>query len=310
MTTPEQTSLPDNIGARAIVAGGGALLMVVLAVIVYLITGMGIPTFIIVLLIPVHFFFAITDTSVLEDPKTAPVRAWREFTRLFVQAGPTVSSAWVAPVAQSVPTPGAPTPGAPTAGFPTQGSPTPPAAVIQPAAPLTPPAQPHNDYPSRPATPATPATPAIVHLGPGLSYEAPGPHGPSVVHGFGSYGGRPASDSTTTPTTVLAATATTTTRTEPMTTTTPPLTAANEAPSGTPSPAIAPAPPQEDAISLVKNRAESPVNHALEQPPTSPINPPAASSSAPPAESLPQWDDSARDDLDDPDMTIQRPPRS
>lgn len=138
----------EDVDARTIVAAGGALGMVVLALIVYAVTDMVLPTSIIVLLIPIHVVLTMTDTNLLEDPKTAPFRAWGDLRRLVGSARAT-----------------APAPG----------------AWQPPSAPAT---------WSGPAGPAGPARP--VPLGPGLSFDPPGPHGPSVIHGFGSYGGREA----------------------------------------------------------------------------------------------------------------------
>lgn len=154
MTTPSQSATqppqPDSFGPRTIVAAGGALAMVVLALIVYAVTGMWLPTLIIVLLIPIHVALTITDTNLLEDPKTAPSRAWSELQKLTGwgtnQGGATQSGAWRSPAAS-----------APWAG---PAGPTQPADVAQPGHP----GPPH----------AGPAHPGPPHVGPAATSAPPG----------------------------------------------------------------------------------------------------------------------------------------
>lgn len=217
-----QPSQSTDFGARTIVAAGGALAMVVLAVIVYAVTGMWLPTLIIVLLIPIHVALTITDTNILEEPATAPARAWGELQKLPARrtsqadaprsglgAPPVSSGPWVGPASPGSSADMAPK-ASPTAPYapPPATTPTPPTTPVH-GSPEPYGQQPPTPYAEQSSTPA-PATPGTapaqpspsaaaparpVPIGPGLSFDPPGPPGPSVIHGFGSYGGRPTTGS-------------------------------------------------------------------------------------------------------------------
>lgn len=299
-----QPAQPTDFGARTVVAAGGALILLVLAVIVYVLTGMWIPVLIIVALIPVHLALAITDTNMLEDPKTAPARAWTSLQTL--KGGrsatqPTVGSGVWAPPGPAA-RPEGPTPpanaGPPTSQFPptTQASPAAPTSPVQPGAAVPPAPGPHHPpAPTPPPAFSGPAPGGPVQLGPGLSYDPPGPHGPSVVHGFGSYGGRPQENSAPAPAHEFAEPSA-----EPWTdvATEPPSPAPAEwtpAPSQVPAEGTSPS-PEEDS----STRSTPEVTpRAMPVPPGSEDDPS-------------QWDHvggNALDDPEDPDLTVPRPPR-
>jgi hypothetical protein len=138
VTTSPQAHRPSDLTARILVAAGGAVILLLLAVVgaatSWWFTGVAI-----LILIPVHAILAITDTSLLEKPASAPSRAIAELRRMSDGRGATGPG----PTGWSAPASG-----------------------------------------GRPSTPGIP-------MGFGRSFDPPTPGGPSVVHGFGSYGARP-----------------------------------------------------------------------------------------------------------------------
>ena len=327
MTTSSQSAAEppqsDDFGARTIVAAGGALGMVVLALIVYAITDMVLPTLIIVLLIPIHVALAITDTNLLEDPKTAPFRAWGDLQKLVGSATAKTAApkpgAWTPPPAPTPPSAPAPAPApahwsgpagpaSPTGAVPPT-NPAPPTNLATPADPAPPtwntpqPVGPRGQQPPPPAPTSPSVAPARpISLGPGLSFDPPGPRGPSVIYGFGSYGGRATAPN--------------------------PHEAPQPAPEASPQPTpqAVPQPPEvtasqkprpepeyeemayEESMTLAKPATE---DYSPLEEPASPDAPFAPTPDTAPVSGLPQWDDIDGDHFDDdPDLTIQRPPRT
>ena len=191
MNSSPQAYRPDDFSGRMLVAGAGALALLVLALIAFGVVNSWIPGVLIILLIPVHVALSITDTNVLDNTGKVPARVLAELKRLFPG-----SSAMPAHHSQPPAAPshinGPQHPSATPSGTAFSGSAFPGTAFTDTAFPGPPPSPPPLDAghppPSRP-----------IPLWSGHSFDPPGPHGPSVVHGFGSYGKRntdtaPASD--------------------------------------------------------------------------------------------------------------------
>ena len=229
MTNNPPTYRPDNLNARIIVASGGALIILVLAVIGFAISDSWIPGTVALLLIPLHIVSAITDTTVLDDPRNAGTRAVTELRRLagggVLGSGFTNSARTPGPPAQrgnssSMPTPWGPPPGpggpgagerpaapgwesdagwasAPgwdSAAGPGPGPASAPAAASPTASGVT--NGPASISPTGPHRPAdgTTARPPRIPLGPDRGFEPPSATGPSTLYGFGSYGARDTAD--------------------------------------------------------------------------------------------------------------------
>lgn len=184
MTTSPQAYRPDDLAARAMVAAGGAFLILVLAVIGFGVSDSWLPGVLALLLIPVHVVLAITDTNLLEDPKNAGARAVVELRRL--AGGGVVGSGFTStggapgsPVHQSSSGRAsdswgpAPAPGSTGAG----GWPDAPGWESTP-----------SGHPARTGESASPSP--RIPLGPDRGFEPPGPGRPSTLYGFGSYGAR------------------------------------------------------------------------------------------------------------------------
>lgn len=287
MTTSPAPYRPDNFTERIIVTAASAFILLILAIIGFNIVDSWIPGVLILLLIPVQVVCAITDTYIMEDPGNAPSRAIAELKRLFPgksgglngghASGPgAYGGVATAGAVLDAPPTGAPPPAnAPHSAAPQYGAP--PGTTAAGGAP-------YNGPP--PAGHVPPSGP--VPLWPGHSYDPPGPHGPSVIHGFGSYGTRDV-HTTVEPTPH---------RTEPA-----PPAAAPAAPLQprereplTPDSALFAAPstadpwPPKESVPATEVMPASPTDAPTQQP---------------------QWDiPDGDDDFDDPDLTIPRPPRA
>lgn len=282
---PMQSGQSD-FATRIIVAGAGAVIMLIAGFIALEVSSSWIPMIIIVLLVVVHVILSLSDTYLLEDPKNAPSRAIAGLKNL---TGGTATGAGAAPGAAPASGP-APQAFAP----PTQ---TPPQTPPSPQAPHS--ATPPGPHPAPPqAAPQAPPAPhqgpgvaqssGSIPLGPGLSFDPPGPDRPSVIHGFGSYGG-PKPDTAAPPTPSQPA------ADIPSTTTNSPAAAA-------PTDGFAPPRPAADVPDRAANADKADGDHPADA--SVPSGPPSQFSGTP------QWEFDDDDDVDDPDATIQRPPRA
>jgi hypothetical protein len=229
MTTDTQAYRPEDLSARILVAAGGALLILVLALVGFAVSDSWFPGTVALLLIPVHVVLAISDTNVLEDPARAGDRAVSELRRLagggvlgagFAnpgatpgRTGPWTAAGQTAPTWDPPPAPGGPGAGgsgpAPQAwesdpgwesgpGWDSGWAPAPgPGPAGEPGGvPPQAPSRPNGPRPgaSIPATrddvgPPPPAT-GRIPLGADRGFVPPSATGPSTLYGFGSYGAR------------------------------------------------------------------------------------------------------------------------